>query len=213
MSRSQNCTSAFFSLKSTVLPVLTLLEFLALFSQVFHCLMMTRMLARAASFASWLLAGSRCVAPSDGSVFLILKVCRVELCSLTAADPPAGLPGQDRAALTGSAVSAYLSLQVTSSPNCTDMSNVCQPTEFISRHNTEGIFTFIDHRCVATVGYQPQVREQQELPKHELLLRLAFFLPSFVRHGPACLTDLAKQCPGSEAGVCFSSSGCFSSTF
>lgn len=49
-------------------------------------------------------------------------------------------------------------LQVTSSPNCTDMNNVCQPTEFISRHNTEGIFTFIDHRCVATVGYQPQVR-------------------------------------------------------
>ncbi|ELV10757.1 Aryl hydrocarbon receptor nuclear translocator [Tupaia chinensis] len=48
-------------------------------------------------------------------------------------------------------------LQVTSSPNCTDMSNVCQPTEFISRHNIEGIFTFVDHRCVATVGYQPQV--------------------------------------------------------
>lgn len=55
---------------------------------------------------------------------------------------------------------SFLSLyfQVTSSPNCTDMSNVCQPTEFISRHNIEGIFTFVDHRCVATVGYQPQVR-------------------------------------------------------
>lgn len=54
----------------------------------------------------------------------------------------------------------FLSLyfQVTSSPNCTDMSNVCQPTEFISRHNIEGIFTFVDHRCVATVGYQPQVK-------------------------------------------------------
>lgn len=51
-----------------------------------------------------------------------------------------------------------LYFQVTSSPNCTDMSNVCQPTEFISRHNIEGIFTFVDHRCVATVGYQPQVR-------------------------------------------------------
>lgn len=54
-------------------------------------------------------------------------------------------------------VTVLCSWQVTSSPNCTDMNNVCQPTEFISRHNTEGIFTFIDHRCVATVGYQPQV--------------------------------------------------------
>uniref|UniRef100_A0A8V1ALN9 Aryl hydrocarbon receptor nuclear translocator n=1 Tax=Gallus gallus TaxID=9031 RepID=A0A8V1ALN9_CHICK len=93
--------------------------------------------------------------------------------------PPAGLPGQDRAALTGSAVSAYLSLQVTSSPNCTDMSNVCQPTEFISRHNTEGIFTFIDHRCVATVGYQPQELLGKDIvdfchPEDQQLLRDSF---------------------------------------
>ncbi|XP_030043731.1 aryl hydrocarbon receptor nuclear translocator isoform X3 [Microcaecilia unicolor] len=47
-------------------------------------------------------------------------------------------------------------LQVTSSPNCTDMTSVCQPIEFISRHNTEGLFTFVDHRCIGTVGYQPQ---------------------------------------------------------
>lgn len=40
------------------------------------------------------------------------------------------------------------------------MSAVCQPTEFISRHNTDGLFTFVDHRCVATVGYQPQVGSQ-----------------------------------------------------
>ncbi|XP_029437292.1 aryl hydrocarbon receptor nuclear translocator isoform X2 [Rhinatrema bivittatum] len=47
-------------------------------------------------------------------------------------------------------------LQVTSSPNCTDMSGICQPIEFISRHNVEGLFTFVDHRCIGTVGYQPQ---------------------------------------------------------
>lgn len=60
-------TACLFPLKSAVLPVLTLLEFLALPSQVFHCLMMTRTLARAASFASWLLADSRCVASFNGS--------------------------------------------------------------------------------------------------------------------------------------------------
>uniref|UniRef100_A0A2R8PLI8 Aryl hydrocarbon receptor nuclear translocator n=1 Tax=Callithrix jacchus TaxID=9483 RepID=A0A2R8PLI8_CALJA len=74
--------------------------------------------------------------------------------------PPAGvsLPDDDPEAGQGSkfCLVAIGRLQVTSSPNCTDMSNVCQPTEFISRHNIEGIFTFVDHRCVATVGYQPQ---------------------------------------------------------
>lgn len=70
---------------------------------------------------------------------------------------------------------SFLSLysQVTSSPNCTDMSNVCQPTEFISRHNIEGTFTFVDHRCVATVGYQPQVRAAAVQP---LIAGLSFAL-------------------------------------
>lgn len=40
------------------------------------------------------------------------------------------------------------------------MNTVCQPTEFISRHNTDGLFTFVDHRCMATVGYKPQVGSQ-----------------------------------------------------
>uniref|UniRef100_A0A2K6GYC1 Aryl hydrocarbon receptor nuclear translocator n=1 Tax=Propithecus coquereli TaxID=379532 RepID=A0A2K6GYC1_PROCO len=73
--------------------------------------------------------------------------------------PPAALPDDDPEAGQGSkfCLVAIGRLQVTSSPNCTDLSNVCQPTEFISRHNIEGIFTFVDHRCVATVGYQPQV--------------------------------------------------------
>ncbi|NXD46411.1 ARNT protein, partial [Copsychus sechellarum] len=97
--------------------------------------------------------------------------------------PPAGvsLPDDDPEAGQGSkfCLVAIGRLQVTSSPNCTDMNNVCQPTEFISRHNTEGIFTFIDHRCVATVGYQPQELLGKDIvdfchPEDQQLLRDSF---------------------------------------
>uniref|UniRef100_A0AAY4ADH5 Aryl hydrocarbon receptor nuclear translocator n=1 Tax=Denticeps clupeoides TaxID=299321 RepID=A0AAY4ADH5_9TELE len=47
-------------------------------------------------------------------------------------------------------------LQVTCCPSDMSASNICIPVEFISRHNCQGTFTFVDHRCVATVGYQPQ---------------------------------------------------------
>ncbi|MCI4374297.1 hypothetical protein PGIGA_G00004610 [Pangasianodon gigas] len=47
-------------------------------------------------------------------------------------------------------------LQVTCCPSDNSMSTVSVPVEFISRHNCQGTFTFVDHRCVATVGYQPQ---------------------------------------------------------
>eukprot|EP00069_Balaena_mysticetus_P017945 bmy_11138T0 len=90
--------------------------------------------------------------------------------------PPAGvsLPDDDPEAGQGSKFCL-----VTSSPNCTDMSNVCQPTEFISRHNIEGIFTFVDHRCVATVGYQPQELLGKNIvefchPEDQQLLRDSF---------------------------------------
>ncbi|KFP28491.1 Aryl hydrocarbon receptor nuclear translocator, partial [Colius striatus] len=97
--------------------------------------------------------------------------------------PPAGvsLPDDDPDAGQGSkfCLVAIGRLQVTSSPNCTDMNNVCQPTEFISRHNTEGIFTFIDHRCVATVGSQPQELLGKDIvdfchPEDQQLLRDSF---------------------------------------
>uniref|UniRef100_A0A7M4EI13 Aryl hydrocarbon receptor nuclear translocator n=1 Tax=Crocodylus porosus TaxID=8502 RepID=A0A7M4EI13_CROPO len=97
--------------------------------------------------------------------------------------PPAGisLPDDDPDAGQGSkfCLVAIGRLQVTSSPNCTDMSTVCQPTEFISRHNTEGIFTFIDHRCMATVGYQPQELLGKDIvdfchPEDQQLLRDSF---------------------------------------
>ncbi|XP_075897397.1 aryl hydrocarbon receptor nuclear translocator-like isoform X2 [Nelusetta ayraudi] len=47
-------------------------------------------------------------------------------------------------------------LQVTCCPGDTDVNCISVPVEFISRHNCQGMFTFIDHRCLAAVGYQPQ---------------------------------------------------------
>ncbi|XP_062897775.1 aryl hydrocarbon receptor nuclear translocator-like isoform X3 [Mobula hypostoma] len=47
-------------------------------------------------------------------------------------------------------------LQVTSSPSCIDMKGNSLPTEFLSRHSPNGAFTFVDHRCLGTIGYQPQ---------------------------------------------------------
>ncbi|XP_030173089.1 aryl hydrocarbon receptor nuclear translocator 2 isoform X4 [Lynx canadensis] len=47
-------------------------------------------------------------------------------------------------------------LQVTSSPVCMDMSGVSVPTEFLSRHSSDGVITFVDPRCISVVGYQPQ---------------------------------------------------------
>ncbi|XP_072250279.1 aryl hydrocarbon receptor nuclear translocator isoform X4 [Leuresthes tenuis] len=47
-------------------------------------------------------------------------------------------------------------LQVTCCPGDTDLNSISVPVEFISRHNCQGMFTFVDHRCMAAVGYQPQ---------------------------------------------------------
>uniref|UniRef100_A0AAZ3P969 Aryl hydrocarbon receptor nuclear translocator n=1 Tax=Oncorhynchus tshawytscha TaxID=74940 RepID=A0AAZ3P969_ONCTS len=64
---------------------------------------------------------------------------------------------------------------VTSCPSDTDMNSISVPVEFISRHNCQGLFTFVDHRCMATVGYQPQellgknILELAHLEDQELL--------------------------------------------
>uniref|UniRef100_A0A8C6TFN4 Aryl hydrocarbon receptor nuclear translocator n=1 Tax=Neogobius melanostomus TaxID=47308 RepID=A0A8C6TFN4_9GOBI len=47
-------------------------------------------------------------------------------------------------------------LQVTCCPGDTDVNSVSVPVEFISRHNCLGVFTFVDHRCMTAIGYQPQ---------------------------------------------------------
>ncbi|XP_024905867.1 aryl hydrocarbon receptor nuclear translocator 2 isoform X2 [Pteropus alecto] len=47
-------------------------------------------------------------------------------------------------------------LQVTSSPVCMDMSGMSVPTEFLSRHSSDAVITFVDPRCISVIGYQPQ---------------------------------------------------------
>lgn len=55
-------------------------------------------------------------------------------------------------------------LQVISSPNACDLNNANSQIEFMSRHNMEGKFTFLDQRVSNVLGYKPQ----------ELLGRLCF---------------------------------------
>lgn len=57
-------------------------------------------------------------------------------------------------------ISQAVLFQVTSSPVCMDMNGMSVPTEFLSRHNSDGIITFVDPRCISVIGYQPQVRSQ-----------------------------------------------------
>ncbi|XP_060035562.1 aryl hydrocarbon receptor nuclear translocator 2 isoform X2 [Erinaceus europaeus] len=74
--------------------------------------------------------------------------------------PPAGMtiPEEDADVGQGSkyCLVAIGRLQVTSSPVCMDMSTMAVPTEFLSRHNSDGVITFVDPRCISVIGYQPQ---------------------------------------------------------
>ncbi|XP_044516087.1 aryl hydrocarbon receptor nuclear translocator 2 [Gracilinanus agilis] len=74
--------------------------------------------------------------------------------------PPAGMtiPEEDADVGQGSkyCLVAIGRLQVTSSPVCMDMNGMSVPAEFLSRHNSEGIITFVDPRCISVIGYQPQ---------------------------------------------------------
>lgn len=74
--------------------------------------------------------------------------------------PPAGMtiPDEDTEAGQGGkyCLVAIGRLQVTSSPVSMDINGLSVPTEFLSRHNSDGIITFVDPRCINVIGYQPQ---------------------------------------------------------
>ncbi|KAL1258812.1 hypothetical protein QQF64_009389 [Cirrhinus molitorella] len=74
--------------------------------------------------------------------------------------PPAGVTLSEEEADTNQGnrfcLVAIGRLQVTCCPSDTNINNISVPVEFISRHNCQGLYTFVDHRCLATIGYQPQ---------------------------------------------------------
>ncbi|KAG7468117.1 hypothetical protein MATL_G00139360 [Megalops atlanticus] len=74
--------------------------------------------------------------------------------------PPAGMtiPEEDSEAGQTSkyCLVAIGRLQVTSCPVSMDMNGLSVPTEFLSRHNSDGVITFVDPRCINVIGYQPQ---------------------------------------------------------
>ncbi|XP_061100635.1 aryl hydrocarbon receptor nuclear translocator 2 isoform X1 [Conger conger] len=74
--------------------------------------------------------------------------------------PPAGMTIPDEDSDAGQTSKYCLvaigRLQVTSCPVSMDMNGLSVPTEFLSRHNSDGVITFVDPRCINVIGYQPQ---------------------------------------------------------
>lgn len=83
-------------------------------------------------------------------------------------------------------------IQVTCCPGDTNVNNISVPVEFISRHNCQGVYTFVDHRCQATVGYQPQVSFKAYQSTLHWLVKT--FLQVFVQMRSSALLFLTMFC-------------------
>uniref|UniRef100_A0A8B9RDP4 Aryl hydrocarbon receptor nuclear translocator n=1 Tax=Astyanax mexicanus TaxID=7994 RepID=A0A8B9RDP4_ASTMX len=94
--------------------------------------------------------------PKDGDPHYVVVHCTGYIRSW----PPAGVSLSEEECDNGQGnrfcLVAIGRLQVTCCPSDNSLNRISVPVEFISRHNCQGTFTFVDHRCVATVGYQPQ---------------------------------------------------------
>ncbi|XP_035769460.1 aryl hydrocarbon receptor nuclear translocator 2-like [Neolamprologus brichardi] len=111
-------------------------------------------------------------------------------------------------------------LQVTSSPVSMDMNGLSVPTEFLSRHNSDGVITFVDPRCISVIGYQPQdllgkdilefchPEDQSHLREsfQQVRLRCSFFLKrntsvtSFCTHSPSAEEAFTSDYQGWQGG-------------
>jgi len=75
--------------------------------------------------------------------------------------PPSGvqmdrLDGDDGHGGTNCCLVAIGRLQVTWTPNTSDLMGSNSNNEFISRHSMDGKFTFVDQRVSGILGFQPQ---------------------------------------------------------
>lgn len=67
-----------------------------------------------------------------------------------------GLENEDGHHQAHSCLVAIGRLQVTSSPDTSDLMGANSMSEFVTRHSMEGKFTFVDQRVLGILGYQTQ---------------------------------------------------------